>query len=248
MDLHLVWRNDGRIFLKPIPRILLDFEFWERYLPRSNTRACETSTKDCEKATRGVALGFLYSYVCLIASENDFWIANEQRLLPRKSGDATIKWEDWKQLVREFLEAYDPEKVHPRFLRAELRLSRLDLIHRLASGPRFEPYVREWNNYGSFFHDNVAWMTTAVVFIVVVLTAMSVGLATDRLKGNAAFQHACYGFTVFSILGLMCAFGLVVLMAIINLAWDLPLIYKKEATRKVGATDEEGNDKASTNK
>ncbi|KAH8651794.1 hypothetical protein BGZ61DRAFT_487580 [Ilyonectria robusta] len=32
MDMHLVWTT-GRIFLKPIPRFLLELRYWEEYLP-----------------------------------------------------------------------------------------------------------------------------------------------------------------------------------------------------------------------
>ncbi|EJT69158.1 hypothetical protein GGTG_13267 [Gaeumannomyces tritici R3-111a-1] len=47
----------------------------------------------------------------------------------RKNG-STIEWAEWKQLVRELLERHDPNQVHPRFLHAELRLSRINTIHR----------------------------------------------------------------------------------------------------------------------
>jgi len=50
------------------------------------------------------------------------------------------------------------------------------------------------------------------------------GFATERLQGNATFQQASYGFTVFAILGRMCAFGLVALGALFNLVSDLPLL------------------------
>jgi hypothetical protein len=54
-------------------------------------------------------------------------------------------------------------------------------------------------------------MAATAVFVVLVLTAMQVGLATERLQSNAAFQQASYGFAIFAILGPMCAFGLVAL-------------------------------------
>ncbi|KAF0319168.1 UDP-N-acetylglucosamine transferase subunit ALG13 [Colletotrichum asianum] len=41
----------------------------------------------------------------------------------------------------------------------------------------------------------MAWITTATVYLVVVLTAMQVGLSTDALKDNNTFQRASYGFT-----------------------------------------------------
>ncbi|RDW74188.1 hypothetical protein BP5796_07630 [Coleophoma crateriformis] len=176
----------------------------------------------CVDTLRKVAFGFLYSYVCLISSESDFFIANEKRLLPRDAEDSTIKWEKWQKLARELIDVYDPDKVHPRFLRAELRLHRINTIHRFTHLPLFNPYLREWRDYGSLFRENLAWIATTTVFIALVLTAMQVGLATDQLKDNRSFQRASYGFSVFAILGPLCAFGTVALAALYNLVKDLP--------------------------
>lgn len=46
----------------------------------------------CRGGPGGVALGFLYTYACLVASESDFFVANQKRLLPRYVDDAPIAW------------------------------------------------------------------------------------------------------------------------------------------------------------
>jgi hypothetical protein len=256
MDLHLLWNNDGRIFIKPIPRFLLDPIFWNDNLRCPDVCVCENRgavvndggavgrlpanhgpslAAGCRGSLRKVALGFLYTYACLISSESDFFVANENRLLPRKEKDSTIEWADWKELARELLENHHPDKVHPRFLRAELRLSRINTINRFTRLPPFDPYLRGWRNYGSLFRDNLAWMAAATVFIALVLTAMQVGLATTRLQGNTNFQKASYGFTVFAILGPICAFGLVVLGALFNLVKDLPWLLRDKTTQAKAA-------------
>jgi len=226
MDLHLLWYNKGRLFVKSVPRFLLDPTFCSSNLQCPDGCACDDPPTDtwCRGIERKVALGFLYTYVCLISSETDFHIANETRLLPRNQDDSPIKWTDWKAFARELVEMHDrnPDMVHPRFLRAELRLSRIDAIHRLTRLPPFRPYIRGWRSYSTLFRDNLAWMATAAVFLALVLTAMQVGLATQRLQNNITFQQASYGFTVFAILGPICAFGLVVLGALFNLVIDLP--------------------------
>jgi len=125
----------------------------------------------------------------------------------------------------------DPDVVHPRFLRAELRLFRINIIHRFTRLPPFHPYLCDWHNYGSLFRDNLTWMAAAAVFVVLVLTAMVVGLATQQLQGNATFQQASYGFTVFAMLGPVCAFGLVALGALFNLVSDLPLLIGEQRNR-----------------
>jgi hypothetical protein len=171
MDLHLLLKNDGKFYIKPLPRYLLDPEFWKAYLTATAT-----------EHARGVSRGFLYTYACLISSENDFVIANEKRLLPRiPSNDSPIKWDSWKAIIREVLASYDPGSVHQRFLRSELRLSRINHIHRLSRWPPFKPYFGGWRNYSTLFRENIAWMVAATVFIALILTAMQVGLATDRV-------------------------------------------------------------------
>ncbi|KAK0745446.1 hypothetical protein B0T18DRAFT_488262 [Schizothecium vesticola] len=155
---------------------------YESNSPRGSADACRGNP-------RKVAFGFLYTYACLISSESDFFMANENRLLPRWANDAIIEWADCKALARELLRMHkrDPDVVHPRFIRAELRLSRINTIHRFTRLPPFDPYLRGWRNYGSLFRDNLAWMAAATIFIALVLTAMQVGHATERLQGNADF-------------------------------------------------------------
>lgn len=235
MDLHLLWSNRGRLFVKPIPRFLLDPDFCRTNLECPDGCACDNPPGDmCRAIARKVALGFLYTYACLISSESDFHIASETRLLPPKEDGSLMEWEAWKTFARELLRMYDrdPGVVHPRFLRAELRLSRINTIHRFTRSPPFHPYVRSWNNYSSLFHDNLAWIATAAVFMALVLTAMQVGLATEQLQGNATFQQASYDFTVFAILGPLCAFGLVALGALFNLVNDLPSLIRGERNRR----------------
>ncbi|GAB1317485.1 Subtilisin-like serine protease [Madurella fahalii] len=234
MDLHLLWANEGRLFVKPVPRFLLDLVFCQRNLQCPESCMCGDRLRDAyREIPRKVALGFLYTYACLISSESDFHVANEKRLLPRREDDSPIEWADWKTLARALLRTHerDPPAVHPRFLRAELRLSRINTIHRFTQPPPFEPYLRDRHNYSSLFRDNLAWMAAATVFVALVLTAMQVGLATERLRGDAAFQQASYGFTVFAILGPMCAFGLVVLGALFNLLKDLPSLLGGQRNR-----------------
>ncbi|KAL8303426.1 hypothetical protein RB600_007057 [Gaeumannomyces tritici] len=232
MDLHLLWENDGRLFLKPVPSFLLDPDFWRRHLKCPDACSCrDPLPASCRPDPRRVALGFLYTYACLISSETDFFVANEKRLLPRKADDSTIEWAAWKKLARELLESHDPDNIHPRFLRAELRMPRINTIHRFTRLSSFDPYLHGRHNYSGFFRDNLAWMTAAAVFVALVLTAMQVGLATERLQGDAAFQQASFGFTVFAILGPVCAFGLVILVALFQLVKDLPSLVGDLMTR-----------------
>ncbi len=236
MDMHLLWTNEGRLFVKPVPRFLLSPAFCQSNLQCPSGCTCQDPAANaCRGIPRRVALGFLYTYAChLISSETDFHLANEKRLLPRKEHDEPIAWSDWKTLARELLHtlAHNPAAtIHPRFNHAELRLSRLNTLSRLTT---FHPYVRGRHSYGSFFHDNLEWMAAATVFVAVVLTAMQVGLATDRLRGDVAFQQASYGFTVFAILAPIGVFALVVLRALFHLAKDLPSLLGAQRKHAAG--------------
>ncbi|KAK0745648.1 hypothetical protein B0T18DRAFT_480283 [Schizothecium vesticola] len=220
MDIHLLWTNEGKLFVKPVPRFLLSLDFCRSNLQCPDGCTCRDPLADaCRGIPRRVAFGFLYTYACLISSESDFHIANEISCC--------------LTLARELLQVHehDPGVIHPRFLRAELRLSRLNTISRLTSLPHFNPYVRGHYTYGNLFRDNLAWIATATVFVVVVLTAMQVGLATERLQGDATFQQASYGFTIFAILGPMGAFALVTLYALFHLVKGLPSLLRSLGKR-----------------
>ena len=199
MDLHLLWTNDGRMFIKPLPRYLLSPEFWIENL-------CCPPSCECKNYHP--------------TEENS--IAVDKHLMPQRSDGSIPRWEDWKKLVSEILPHINQCNIHPRFHRAELRLARLDTIHRFTQLPPFGPYMRGRRTYGSLFRDNLAWLATATVFIALVLTAMQVGLATDQLKENKSFMTAAYGFAIFAILGPLCGFGLVVVDAFYHLLTDLP--------------------------
>ncbi|RYP92059.1 hypothetical protein DL770_001837 [Monosporascus sp. CRB-9-2] len=167
-------------------------------------------------AMPNVALNFLYMYADFVSSESDFYVVNEKGFLPRKEDDAPIEWATWKTLAKEFLRMHklNIAVVYARCLRAELRLFRINTIYRFIYFPPFSLSFRNRYNYGGLLNDNFAWMAAATVFVALVLTPMRVGFAAEGLQGHAAFQQASYGFTVFVILGPICAFGLMALGAV----------------------------------
>ena len=183
-DLHLVW--DGpRILIKPLPRYLLTPTFWTE--TRMNKELQET------------ALGFLRSYSWLVRHESDFIIATELHLVPPE-----LKWAHWKKLIVECYQKDPPvmvsARVNKRYCFGELRQARLNHIYRFRRGNFIRGYEFGYNLYGSFFSRNFAWLITVFVYVTIALTAMQVGLATDSLGHNAAFQQASYGFGIFSLL------------------------------------------------
>lgn len=232
MDMHLVWTG-GLVFLKPLPRYLLEPAFWREHLscPRgclhgdvadvADAAAADASGRaarrgqpavvsPCRRAQWRRALGFLYSYAALVSYESDFRIARERHLLPDD-----LDWPGWRAVARRVLERDGLDRqVDPRFIYGELRLSRLNKIFLLSGRSVLRGYMPRWQQYGSYFRDNLAWLASATVYIAIVLTAMQLGLATS-LADNDAFKSASYGFTIFSILGPLVAATMIFLVFIL---------------------------------
>lgn len=238
MDLHLIWDYGRRkLFVKPLPRYILDEATWNVHL--KCPAGCDCANKQrspfrvlfsgqrppgpdmCKRDLREVALGYLYTYACLVASESDFHIANEKRLLPRKlqldGDDKPLAWAQWKTFVSQILDAHDRRIVHPRFYYGELRLSRSGIFFGFVSNTAFKPYSHGWRAYRGLYH----WMAATAVFVALVLTAMQVGLVTNQLKDNQDFHNAAYGFTLFSIFGPLAFLIVVWNMVYLNTIWEL---------------------------
>jgi hypothetical protein len=207
-DEHLVW-HESRIFIKPIPEFLLSFEFWEKEL------CADEGLHEC-------ACGLLLSYVWLVGHRSDFRIARDTELFPRE-----VEWRKWTRLVEDFLSAVDVHTLHQvdrRYQYGELRLSRLNSLY------RFSPSVASSRNfvygfmsgstwYKAFFERHFAWMIAIFIYMTVILSAMQVGLATERLQRNDRFQRASYGFAVTSILAVLAT------MVVVLLVWALLFFY-----------------------
>ncbi|KGO39460.1 hypothetical protein PEX1_081900 [Penicillium expansum] len=160
---------------------------WEH----SQQQACSRELYKC-------ALGLLSSYMALVQFESDFLIAQNYHLLPN-----TITWERWLELNQQLLgnDMTSPGHINSRYLFGELRLSRLNKIYAIRHASVLSGYQFTYQTYGDLFYDYLTPLTAATIYVALVLTAMQVGLATDRLGFNPPFQDASYGFTVFAILG-----------------------------------------------
>ncbi|KAI1801402.1 hypothetical protein F4811DRAFT_555911 [Daldinia bambusicola] len=218
-ELHLVW-SKNRMFLKPIPLYLLVPKFWAAHILHD------------EELTK-CARGFLYSYAALIMYQSDFRIAQEKGLLP-----LNITWDGWRSLTKEVLEAHAYASVNPRYWYGELRLSRLNKIYRIRKGSILRGYskIAAHTVYGDLIRDNFAALATILGYVVIVLTAMQVGLGVDRLQQDEAFQNASYGFTVFSIIAPLAAgmgiFFLVLIVFVSN--WIVTKDYEVKRFREMG--------------
>ncbi|KAI5468001.1 hypothetical protein BGZ63DRAFT_344806 [Mariannaea sp. PMI_226] len=242
IDIHCVW-GQGRIYLKPIPRFLLNRAFWQQQLTChcastvGTNRPCGDAFQTCcdRRHLAQCARGFLLSFVALVARESDYSIALAKGLVP---GEVT--WVKWRRFVREFLHdesggELGPERLYAdvakRFIYGELRINRLRLIDKVCHGPFSSTFMSNWSSYGSFARDNAASIVAATAWILLILSAMQVGLGTDRLGGSDAFQAASWGFTVFSILAPMGAVLFMLVIFAIVFWYNLVRTRKSEVLR-----------------
>ena len=188
-----------------------------------------------------MASGLLLTYLSLICSRSDWTIAKEKGLLNDK-----ISFEAWITLTSEVHKTighFSLKNVNRRYQHGELRLPRLNLIHRFCcchSMPNLPRLLRGYH-YGfdqksSFLARNYTWVLTAIIYMTIVLTAMQVGWDTPRLKDNNSFQKAAEWFAVFSIIApllvvisILCVFMVAMLIYASN--WS----YTKKRQKKARA-------------
>lgn len=234
-ELHLVWSR-GRIFLKPIPEWLLHPSFWTEQInattfPDGRELLGNTPARLAELAL--CARGFLYSYCALIAYKSDFQIAKTRGLVPEE-----VSWDRWKTLSEQVLAKHRYNAVNPRYWYGELRLGRLNKVYMFRFGHLIRGYstVDSAAVYMDLLHENFGILAALLAYIVVVLTAMQVGLGVDRLKDKPAFQNASYGFTVFSVISPLGGALAILLLALPIVAgnWIATKKYQKDRFRHMG--------------
>lgn len=209
-DLHLVWMPK-RIFIKPLPRWLIETGFGtaRQLLP--------TYTSPRLGELGYCARGFLFTYTALISYESDFNIAHDKGLLPGK-----MTWDEWRMLSAQIVQEHSYRDINQRYWYGELRLSRLNKVYRVYKGNLLRGYssIGSYVTYDDLLIDNFAGLAAALAYVVVVLTAMQVGLSTEQLSGGL-FQDVSYGFTVFSIIAPLaaCAAIFVMLVAVVINNW-----------------------------
>jgi hypothetical protein len=198
------------IFVKPLPEYLLSYDFWETHICSNHPlyrRAC----------------GFLLSYTWLVAFESDFKIAQEEHLIPQ-----SLNWTTWTTIVDYYLDLMDRtggQHVSSRYHYGELDIRKLNYIYKLT------PSLMTWDNlncgflsasrwYRPFLDRNLTRLLALLVFFSVILSAMQVGIATDRLRNNTSFQEVSYGFAVASLVFVI--FGASAILG----AWIVPAVYR----------------------
>ncbi|KAK2616785.1 hypothetical protein QQS21_000162 [Conoideocrella luteorostrata] len=157
--LHLVWIYD-RIFIKPLPRYLTSYWFWEDILCAGN------DSKGREVRIRGAALGLLRTYHHLIKHESDFRMAQDPSLylIPPE-----VTWEQFCSFARN-LEFIQDGDVSLRYAYGEIRLTRLNFYAPFLLGKSY--FQRVEYQYGQYF----ARFYLPILFVMGVLSVILGGL------------------------------------------------------------------------
>ena len=236
LDMHLLWQ-DQRMFLKPLPRYLLQPAFWHEHLICREKCSCVISDGMASNFTcgtadlRSIALGFLLSWVSLVQYESDLRIAQEAHLLP-----LDMSWSVWHGLVSQLIPFQDHRSIHRRWIYGELRMHRINLMYRfvprLPGGSLMRGYRSSFREYKSYVEYAFASFVGVFGVLSIILNAFQVGLTTDRLSSSADFQNASEGFAVFSILGIIVALLLLFVGLLVNFLFNLHATLRFRASRK----------------
>ncbi|PTB70460.1 hypothetical protein BBK36DRAFT_1108430, partial [Trichoderma citrinoviride] len=198
MDTHLLWAK-GKIYIKPLPQYVLEPKFWSEYLecPKScryssdfrllresglMRRIAQFSEEvPCEHSKLWqCAMGFVYSYIALIAHESDFAIAKSHKLIP-----ASLEFHEWKLFVDRMLRGGKIySQIDERFVYGELDLARLNTVMMLHRPLR---YLSPWGGDSEGFFQGHRFsplpaLSTAVVSIL--FSSEQVKLVVTKLKEN----------------------------------------------------------------
>jgi ABC-type dipeptide/oligopeptide/nickel transport system permease component len=149
-----------------------------------------------------------------------------------------VKWEQWRSWVAQIIANCPYENVNQRFWYGELRLGRLNKIYRWRKGHLLRGYSRVGapSVYTELLSENFATLAVALGYIVIVLTAMQVGLATNHLQQNAAFQGASWIFTVISVMApLVTVAAILIFFLVIFIAnWVATMLYEEKRSGVMG--------------
>jgi hypothetical protein len=186
--LHLVWYYD-RIFIKPLSQYITSHAFWSEYLVSSQLSPSRALNKKDE--IHKTALGYLRTYSYLITHESDFYIAQEQHLIPKG-----VTWTQLSNFMMRFGSITDDD-VARRFHYGELRLTRLNFYSRLILHKR--NFQRVHSQYGSYFAAFYGPLLFTFATLSLLLNAMQVEMAVEQVNLRSqwlGFWDVCRGFSV----------------------------------------------------
>ncbi|KAI5781190.1 hypothetical protein EDC01DRAFT_246023 [Geopyxis carbonaria] len=193
-DWHLVtWRTG--ITIKPLPRFLLDYEFFTTHLCTSPSLHANAS-------------GMLLSYADLIRTESDFAVAQDHRLLPR-----SLDWMAWAAFMADVQAGVEAghTRINSRYRFGELRRTELLLVSWAHHGWR-RRYYYIFSDFVTFGLANYGRLIAVFAIITILLGGLNLGLSTRGGKISWwvdmgwGLALGVVGVVYASIFGLVCLF------------------------------------------
>ncbi|KAJ5938333.1 hypothetical protein N7466_001467 [Penicillium verhagenii] len=198
--LHLVWIDD-RIFLKPLPRYMTSYVFWDTFMS-------DQSKHGPAAKLRMAALGYLRTYFYLIQYESDLRVAQDPALclVPED-----VTWSQFCRITACFNDITDNE-VSGRYHYGEIRLTRLNYYAPFLLGEGH--YQRVNHQYRAYFARIQGPVISAFAFFSILLNCMQVSLAasdSDKRYSSYLLSASCYWFSTL----IECATGILLLMVVL---------------------------------
>ena len=200
--LHLVWIHH-RAFIKPLPRYLLSYEFWEQFLLNR-----PPTFSDHQHAVCKIVMRYLRTYRYLIQHESDFIIAQKDdlRLILKD-----VSWTQFCGFISEIISIQDGD-VSGRYHYGELRLSRLN-FYALLLFHRFY-YEQVYWEYSDYFVRLYGPVLFVFALVSTVLNSMQVEIAVEQVAaGNwDLLWPICRWFSTIAMIGSVLIFSSFILL------------------------------------
>ncbi|EAU30102.1 predicted protein [Aspergillus terreus NIH2624] len=191
--LHLVW-IDNRIFLKPLPRYITSYVFWDTFMSNPSKHGAAVRL-------RKAALGYLRTYFHLIQYESDLRIAQDPALclIPKE-----VAWPQFCQFTARFNDITDSE-VSGRYHYGEIRMTRLNYYAPVLLGRSH--YQRIDYQYRAYFARLQGPALSAFAFFSILLNCFQVNLAASNSdkRYSSALLFAC-SYWISTLIGLFLFF------------------------------------------
>ncbi|KAL4756336.1 uncharacterized protein BDW70DRAFT_154277 [Aspergillus foveolatus] len=207
--LHLIWIHN-RIFVKPLPQYITSYAFWRDYLQDD----AKSPARDHYRRVRQAALGFLRTYLYLVRSESDFYIAQEPSLhLIAKD----VTWEQFCNFATHLTKISNKD-VSGRYAYGEIRLTRLNFYAPLL--------LRKWNfqrvqyQYGEYFARFYGPILFVAGAVSILLSGLQVTIAiqeTDPALYNRASLVVSFWFSAV----VMLCFGSILMILFFTLVYKV---------------------------
>ncbi|KAL1844975.1 hypothetical protein VTK73DRAFT_1397 [Phialemonium thermophilum] len=205
--LHLVWIYD-RIFVKPLPRYLGSYRFWQDYLCDSdgNGKTQDADDGDRTRRIRKAALGYLRTYRHLVRYESDFRMAQDPSLCLVPSA---VTWEQFSRFAADLGRITD-RQVSGRYAYGEIRLTRLNFYAPLVLGrAHFHRIDYQYGDYFARFYGPVLFVIGGASVVLSGLQVIVSADATSERLLSAALWLSVAVMVVFCIIFLSLSLILV---------------------------------------